>query len=68
MSPLACFVVVLGQLILLYLMDLEHPISFQHSQTNFIHYLGTREGAILILGMCTFRTRWCERMFYTGGT
>ena len=55
-SPLACFGVVLGHLILVYLMDLDYPISFLHSQPNFIQYSGTREGSILILSMRTFRT------------
>ena len=66
--PLAYFGVVLGHLILVYLMELEYPISFLHSQPNFIHYPGTSEVAILILGMRTFRTGGFERMFYTGRT
>jgi len=37
-------------------MDLDYPIPFLHSQPNFIYYPGTREGAILILGMRTFGT------------
>ena len=36
-SPFACFGVVLGQLILVYLTDIEYPISFLYSQPNFIH-------------------------------
>jgi len=62
-SPLACFGAVLSHLILLFLMGLEYPISFLHNQPNLIHYPGTSEGTILILGMRTFRTGGCERMF-----
>ena len=42
-SPFACFGVVLGHLILVYLMEFVYPISFPHKQRNFIHYPGTRE-------------------------
>jgi len=55
MSPLACLRVVLGHLILVHLMDLEYSLYFLYSQLDFIHYPGTSEGAILILGMRTFR-------------
>jgi len=67
-SPLACFGVVLGHLIVVYLMNLEYPISFLHRQPIFIHYPGTSESAILSLGMHTFRTGGRECMFYTGRT
>jgi len=36
-------------------MDLEYSLYFLYSQLDFIHYPGTSEGAILILGMRTFR-------------
>jgi len=62
-SPLVCFGVVLCYLILVDLMDLEYTLSLLHSQLHIIHYPGTQEGSILILGMRTH-----ELMFYTGRT